>query len=544
MDEEYDHAYESQNPKLWVRFAKTAAERKRIRSFCKLVRISRTRGQRDALIVDINLRRLVTSLVVCGVLTYALVVCGLYAWRTTIPHNQIEFVDVLIPIWSRLSDKEGKTRIAQGMAAYRTGDRRTALFKLRAGLSRYPQDMAARYTLAEIYCTYGLLDRAAAVLQQGIPWGYPGKASIELMIYIAQFQPDFQLIVSAAERLLAFPEIQQEKALQRLIYQAWIRALIATDRYAELYRVCHALNHTEDAVMQAYDGEILALIQLGRKDEVVSLLESVPARVRQRSDYHVLALSAYLRLGRNTDALQSLRRLERAHPLDYIARAKAVVAFLSQGDEQTGVRALDSYVQRFKFNDTALAKIAELLTDLPASKYVKRCLGVAIELNSVNTELIRFLYVQSLVKEAEWAAAVVAQREWSSNVSDSYESVHLRDWMDALLAAVLDADAVNLNRLLLQLEGHTYPPEVYLESAIAMQRTGHLQPAVEILSLALQYYPYNRAFTTLSADLDPHVNSVQIEREQALQGILDALAQQRAGTVENELEERENRSRQ
>ena len=86
-----------QNAKLVMRFAKTKAEKERISSFFGLIRVSTSSDKRESLVVDVNLRRLFVSLALLTVVGYLTAACGLYAWRVTIPHNQIELVDILIP---------------------------------------------------------------------------------------------------------------------------------------------------------------------------------------------------------------------------------------------------------------------------------------------------------------------------------------------------------------------------------------------------------------------------------------------------------------
>lgn len=200
---------------LVVRFAKTKADKQKIKSCFGLIRFSGTDDRRHLLVVDINLKRLITAFALFTVVGYATAVCGFYAWRATIPHNQIEFIDILLPNWSTLSDKEGKTRIAQGMAAFRAEDWPLALFKLRAGLMRHPHDAQARYALAQIYCKYDMGEDAMRVLIQGLDWGYPGKESIALFVQLAEVQNNTDFIARHAERILTFPEIQQEVELQQ-----------------------------------------------------------------------------------------------------------------------------------------------------------------------------------------------------------------------------------------------------------------------------------------------------------------------------------------
>lgn len=513
--------------KFVFRFAKSKKDKANIRSLFGTVRISRSSDIRDTIVFDINLVRFFKMAAVFAVLFYVFAACVLYGWRSTIPQNKISFFDILLPYrWDELGHKEGQTRIAQGLALLEEDNRHKAIFKLRAGISRYPVHTEARYKLADLYAQYGLLDHATILLQRGLEIGFPGREAIELLIGIAQFQQNSGLIVDLADTLLAFPELKEDEELKQTVYRAWVGALVSEERYEEAYELSHRLNADENGPIKAYDIEAYTLTQLGRESEVIPFLETLPSREKVAPEYPVLVVKSHLRMGQVDEALLTLDKLKIDHPVAYQQRAECIMAFFSHGEKDLGLQELNSYLDRFQFNEEALIGITAMLTDLPSSELVQVCLDRAIEVASVNVQTLRFMLVQSYISEGDWKAARDSYEDFLEVIPAEHEDQRYRNWMDALINAILDGGKGGKEGITKVLRSERFEAEVYLESAIAMQRVGSVDIAVDILSMALKHYPYSRQFSSLYDETSEAYNEIRTEREAALRKTIDSLVEE------------------
>lgn len=525
-------------PKYSFVSAQRIAGRKKVKRFFGIINFSKSTDPRSKGEININIPRLLILLSTLAIVTYLGASVALYAWRKTIPNNQVTYADIVLPHrWLRIKEKVGQTKIAQAKIALENEKYRRALMLLRAGLRNYPHDNEARSQLCELYARFGLLDQATVLLKDSLTRGYPGKKSVTLLLEIAKFQQNSDLILELGDTLLSFPEVTQDKDLAKAIHLLLVTSFIDKEKYTELYAFVNELNQHSDHFFHIYDAQAFALVKMERFEEAFQFIDGLPDHIKRAPQHIILVGDTHLQAGQYDAAVATYKKFAEKFPMAYRFRSNSIASLITVDQNEKAEPLLQSYLKQFQFNDEAITHLASTLTDIPSSEYVERCLAFASELSSTAIPIIQFFLVQCYVSESKWEQASHMFNTWAAPLPDNYKDMHYHDWMKALLQTAEQTDRIHFNTLMKVLEKHQFEAEVYLDSAVALQTLNQEAFAAELLGLALKRYPMNKQFSALHDETYEALSQVQKQHQAALQETIQKLNEQR--NIDDETEDEE-----
>jgi hypothetical protein len=404
------------------------------------------------------------------------------------PYSVLSYSDALLYPIRRdvINEKRGQAFIAQGTDLFRARKYGDAATLLRLGLARYPRDIAGRLLLAQFYQLANQRPAALALLEEGLPDDYPGRAYLEALFNAAQSGEDYGKIVAAARRYqpqLRAPEMLRDN---RWLLARLFNALQASGRYDEAL----ALAKEEPPGDLAHEHQVLALVALHRLDEALAATDSWQAmpRADRRAVLRlkVRVLREARRLPEMDAALAALREM---NPADPSPAVYGVIQRAMAGEAAGAETALKDYLFRFGGSAQNLILVAEPLAEIGELELLRQCTAAAKERGY---PLLRFQVatVQLLLEKGEWAAAN-AQFAAIPNVTgrENVASQAWRNWMDRLLDVVTSPAAAAQVSLLEFFRERPWPLDMFKRTVTILERADRLENARDLVALAQRGYP-------------------------------------------------------
>lgn len=413
-----------------------------------------------------------------------------WIWQRN-PYSLLSYSDALLyPVRrSEIEAKKGRAFITQGTDLFRAKKYADAATLLRLGLARYPRDIAGRLLLAQFYQMANQRPAAMALLEEGLPRDYPGRAYLEALFNAAQAGEDYDKILQVGERYraqLSAPEmLRDNRWLQGRIFAA----LHESGRFAEAL----ALAQEEPPGDLAREHQVLALLGLKRVDEALALIDAwqaLPGADRRT----VLRLQIrVLREARRIPEMEkAIGALRATNPADPSTAVYGVVQRAMAGEGTAAEAALKDYIFRFGGSAQNLALMAEPLAEIGQAELLKVVTAAAAE-RGFPPQRFQVLTLQLLLERGEWAAAntLFAAIPPATGREAALGQIW-HDWMDHLLEVVTSPAEPAQVALLEFFRQRPWPLPMFKRSVAILERAGRLEAARDLITIAGRGYPAAR----------------------------------------------------
>lgn len=334
---------------------------------------------------------------------------GVIAWRlrSTTPHNQIGYVDLVLPWrWSGLDAKRGAALIAQARDRLAAGDLTTGFQLLRAGLGRHPSDLAARLDLARLHATLRLNGKAARLLEDGLALGRPDQRYLETLFALLADTGQPTRRATVAARALA--DRGPDDPLRPWLVIENLHALRATGQPEAALALAARELSPDDATRREL--EILSALENDQGTTATALAERWIKEAPDRPEPLRLRATIARQSGdipALRTALEALRRLAPEPPDTYLF---AYVQSHRAGDE-TGARdAWDRLMLRHGADPELHLALALVLTDLQDRPGLDRLAATCRELGA-SADPVWWARLQLARQDRDWPAVRAAAEE-------------------------------------------------------------------------------------------------------------------------------------
>lgn len=309
-------------------------------------------------VVSIHWQKLGLTLLVAVTSLWLLVAGG--AWLFVKYHQDfpgVRYVDLVWPNrWPQYRLSQGNHYIAEAGLLLPKGEIATALYKLRAGISKAPANPKGRILLANIYLANRRPDLARAVLLDGMPALQQDPVYLQATLsFLLELQEDAKLLEVATALLAADGPARVSSRTLIATYAAMAAYYRGNYDQAEDYIDRHHLRDTTDGnTLQArIDWErgfpALALLRLNEH------LAQFPAH-----DSALTLLAGYYReLGRAREWESTLVARLASDPLAAAPRIAYLHLHQQRGDHPRVERETVSYLRQFQRDPAALLLLAD-----------------------------------------------------------------------------------------------------------------------------------------------------------------------------------------
>lgn len=299
---------------------------------------------------------------------------ALWYWLSANPFNRVGYADLVSPWrWSRISNLRGQGYIAAGLDALGRKQVNEALFNIRQGLARHPDDAGARLALGRLYAGAEYYPGLRDIMKPQLAFGPPPAEFSRLLIEAAAKSDDQATVILACDNALSAKALTLDERGELLEQKA--RALLAQKKYAEALEILDIAGRDRSADWRRL--RINILIAAGRAKEALTEVQgwpggAVPAELRQQ----LLALTAR-EAGRLDVMAAAIAELERLHPAQPEPWLEAVSHYLRAGEPAKARAELEEFFRRFDANPKLVARAEQVCTVAGATELVQLCLDHA-----------------------------------------------------------------------------------------------------------------------------------------------------------------------
>lgn len=446
---------------------------------------------------------------------------GYYWWKQEQrAYNYVKYTDVLLyPLSAdkrrEVRELQGKSMIAEGLAALQNQQWNRALMSLRIGLDRYPRDLTARLKLAQLFLAYRVRARAQETLLQGLDQGWPGRAYLQSAIEVAAAGDDYEMVLALCDRGLALHDPAKHSALdRRWLVEQRIRAMLAEkrndDALAFAEREVGAVG--EDTLFEL---RLLAHLQAGRAAEAVTLAEAWAARSSDDPQALRLLARSYREAGRPQDMVGVLNKLRVGAPADPRVYVFSLVQHLLAGLEKEGRAILDDYVFRFGGTEANFILAAEPLAEIDRPEELEILLAAAAERGFRDPRLYA-ARLQVLIAGRRWAEATRQIGDLRPLIAGGANNrANLLDLFQYLVAAVADPADGAQSSLTDYVRARQLPMGIYRQCVETLRKNGRIDTARQIITFAQGVYPTSRYIAETGKALDAEIEARRLAEEAA-----------------------------
>lgn len=474
---------------------------------------------RESWFVDVYPGRLAAMLVVLGIACYFAGTVALYVFWNKRPHNQITYLDVVLPTrWSDIRPKQGQMLIAYADEMLQEKKIREAFHMLRTGLRLYPQDQDARLTLASIMISAGMTNQAGKLLLDGLQYGYPENSNyLAALFQIVKHQEDLDLLTLSLPVLLRYTEVSEDDERKYSLLRQLMFAQLATGKHLELLATAERVNTDDNSPYKAHDMIVTAHVGMGNPQVARDYLEGLEAGYRNIPSMMLIEATLYNELDDRAAMLAVIERLFRSQPTAWPQQTQAILLLARTGEDRWARAYLDLYLSKFRQNKDAIQRLGAALTDMPSSALIESMMKNLVVDHPGYGPSMKFFLAQALITEGRFAEArPVFDEVRPALLSDPENEINVAIF-DLILRAAIERGQGSQATLINALREHRYVAEIYWEAALAMQQSGQTQAAREIINYGLTLYPSQPALQELRRQIVEGGDQLNRQR-QALAG--------------------------
>ena len=464
---------------------------------------SRLRG------IVITLRGVLAWLAGLAFVAYFTGALALWLWLDRRPYNYVTYADLIFPTrWSEIEKLRGKAMIDEGMDVINARKWGAGLQKLRIGISRYPEEIKGRQTVAEIFMAMKASKQAIEMYDGGLATRYPGRAYVEAMIKAAAQSENYTWWLRTCDRALELVANDPEQAAERRwLIQQKLSALVAADRTDEALALADAEGETGSPSIKEL--RVLALLKAGRANDALDFLQEWDAGVGDRSDPQVLRLQVRAfreagNLGEMEKALEKLRSLAPTDPRPYVY---GIVQRILAGRTADANDGLDRFLMRFGSTPQHLLMLAAPLAEIGEPDMLGQLIDHATQQGFELETLQRFL-VQARLGKNDWRGAATALGQ-ITEVKKNEAGLAWYELMSAQIQAALDPGEGAQSNLVSLVRGRSFTLSFYKELIANLRRAGRPSTARQVITFAQGVYPQNADIETWRKELDSELAAAQ-----------------------------------
>lgn len=270
------------------------------------------------------------------------------AWFVTLSQRNTNYVTwqdcVLAPFrWEEIKRKRGDAYIAEGLVALENRKWSEAILRIRAGLTRSPDNWKGRRNLGMFYLAAGQRQQGLDLLADGFTHRYQGRDAMAMFLSAALAGESYERALGALDDSLQ----QSGRAVAR--DRAWLvdqkcRVLMAAERYEDALAW---IAEEEQMSEVRHESKVVALIELGRYAEAHEAMADWAQGSGSLGGVRRIAV----RLAREENDLALMRATlteirERA-PLEAPAWVYGIVQEHMFGEYAAAAEAMAVYLMRF-----------------------------------------------------------------------------------------------------------------------------------------------------------------------------------------------------
>ena len=439
----------------------------------------------------------------CTIALYCSGAAAIYAVRRHNPHNLVRYSDILLwPVQrARIAVLTGRSLIADGLSDLAEKRYGEGITKLRIGLMRYPQETQARVVLAQLYIRANQRPLALKTLTDRLDVGYPGREFLEALFNCAASGDDYAVILDACERYRTARNSASAEADRPWLLQRQVQTLLAAGRPGEALRLAETAG--ADAPAAIKEGEVFALIDLGRTSEASALLAvwraSPGANVAQVLRLQVRVLREARQFAEMEAAIKELCALTPADPKPPVY---GIVQRAMAHQDASAAAALEDYLFRFGATKENVLLVVTPLAEVAAGPLVERCIEQAVtlgwDLKPFRTQLLR-----AQEQRGDWLAAqrTLDQLRPQMRPDNPAEMLWLK-WQGQLVGAAIDPSQIAQGALLEIFRTRPLPLSAFAQTGELLLRAGRFETAREVANLGQHYYPASPTLAKLLANAE------------------------------------------
>ncbi len=456
----------------------------------------------------ISIRGLLRWLAALAAAAYVVAVSALYVWLDRKAYNTVTYADtLLLPIrWHDVREKMGRAMILEGLDDLKAERWGEAHIKLRIGLARAPQDRRARMELAKFYLSANQRDQAIKVLVDGLTYGYPGRAYMDLLLPMALTGEDYQLVIDVADRFLS-----AETSGRHLLLSRKLTALLGLERNEEALQLAEQEDREGRTAIR--EARVTALIKLRRFDEALVYLDSwdnaatiKPAALRR------LQARTFRELGRFSDMEESLRRLRSENATEPAPLIFAVSQNFQAGRVREADATMDEFMLRFGARGRHLIMLAAEMEEIGALGLLERCVTEARAQGFAQREFLMVL-IRGKLRAGDWTGAerLASQLEVDPKRSRPIDQF-VTDYLKRLAAAASSAEAGAQSGIVALFQGRRLPIKSYRETAEILLRADRPETAKQVLDFGLRNFPNSTRLGKLNTEATNVIAAREVAR--------------------------------
>lgn len=471
-------------------------------------------------VLEVNLRRLFGFSALGAVCCYLLATVVLFLWRDRKPHNLVTYWDIALPHrWNGITEKLGQSKIKQGMASFENGEYMAAFGQLRSGLARYPADSEARLVLGRLYLAAKRPTLAMTILEKGFEFGTPDREYVAVFFNWAMRYSQFELAERISRELLESGdsvwsgESEIELALVRF------RVLQAMEKAEDMLSLCQAINAKYPEKPPLHDGEIFALIQLGRLDEALRRIEDYKKLGYTGDELNVLRLKAVIASGDSEEIEKTYAELKKGSP-DLASIRTEYIMHHVLAENTVGVQGeLEEYRWMFAGDvesiDTLCSRLANAGCTQPLQYFMR-----LVDTEPNKYHFMHTLLIQSLLVEEKWEEALQVNRRWLEGLDEEAEVRVMGKWVELLVESAHHGEPTAAQALLEFLQEVKLPVPVYEQTAKVYAKLDEWNQVFEVANLGLSTHPFHQGLVALRSEAELKAEDKGSFREQQIGDVL------------------------
>lgn len=431
-------------------------------------------------------------------LGYVSVATAIFVWLDRKEYNHVTYADVLLlPIrWDEVQAKRGQTYLDGGMADLENKLWGQGMMKLRIGLARYPQALKPRLTLAQIYHYSQRHELAMKVMEEGFnaSKSYPGRQYLQSYFMLAQQGEDYTAILKACDRYLTSEEgLPEDEALWLL--QQKVMALLQVKRADEALTL---LNQAPDTRMFK-EQRVLVMLEMGEAEQALAYLGDWAEMVGETEQILRLQVRANREV-KNIKAMNDcLMKLRELRPADPRSLAYGVIQQELAGESDMARATLEDFFFRFSGFYENMKMIAAPLAEIGATELLHECL-IRSEEQGYEMYPLLMNMAEAQIKASDWAGALATIKRLDKMNNPDPKNRGGKENIQRLsyLAQLALNPTEGLQVLLLQsIDNRPFSFKVYRELAETLYRAERYETVLEVIARAEQKYPENDALAPL-----------------------------------------------
>lgn len=493
-----------------ISFARKESWKQSLVSCLRFFSLRKSRNKGGGLRLEIRWQRGLFFMLFAAMVCYALAAVGLYAWRSTVPFNQVRFTDIALPWnWGDMKARLSATNLKRAENNLKEENYREAYIEVRAAVNHYPSNFEARLLMARLLAGSNG-ESAVQILRRGYQYGLPKDATYDsLFLALAIRLEDYEALADVLPRLIH--KLQSEPAseqTQRRIDSYQVVLLQAQMKLNDFVAALQTVDNMEatKSQVQTLPLRLHLLIRMGSFAKFDSIIAQLPRQERESATIVMLRAQAAYERGDIEAAQTYVGRALANNTNNWNTYVDGIKLLLRMDQVRKAEEYVDLYLYYNGSNVPAIQQLAAALTDWPSSYLVNKIKLWSLASNAQLYPVMLFYEVQALFREGKFTEARGIFDNWVQYVPEQHKDYRYVTAYGALFNAVLSNNENTRQQLLEIFEGQAkqnapFPEEIYLIAADALRKVGRYNLSEAVLAQGSAVYPNSTGMVRLRRTL-------------------------------------------